>query len=773
MSGIGGNGLQAQIGEQDASNEYTPLTISSKRGTGSPKGSLLVIGNNYYQNSSGQAALLDTDVDGVAMFMSNRGDDNYVQFTYYDNSTQYYMMQIDENSRISLSNNDSGTGNTIFGYLAGAAIAGGGNSNLLMGYEAGNDLTTADGNVVLGYQAFNRATDDCDQNVVVGNYSMGGNITSNDVSDCVALGYNVMSGVLTSTASGTVGIGSGALAALTDGAGNVALGFESQKANTAGSYNTSLGHQSMLTHDGGLRNVAIGAFSMDDTDAGSVSKASDDCIFIGYNSGGGTWANQDCSNIVAIGSNTLAGALAGDTVDGTIAIGKEALTALTTGAYNTAIGHNSMDEHTTGRANTCLGWGTMSQSGGDTTAQDNTFIGASSGGGDWAGAGVDQNTAVGYSTMTGAMTGSNHNSAFGAHALEALTSGDKNLALGTYAANAVTDGHNNVVIGNDALKTSTSVGYAIAIGESAVANGNVTDAADGTIGIGKGALYALTTGAGNTAVGYECLDATDDGGLNTAVGYQSLSANCGNANTAIGYKAGANVTGTTNTIIGHQAGFDTVALTSGTNNVIIGDNARTSAADSTNQIVIGRDAQGQGDNSVTLGNSSVTAVLCAADGEAQLYASAIRFPASQVANGNANALDDYEEGDWTPVLADVSGNTATMAGTTAGAYVKIGRQVTLTARLTCSSLGSCSGNMKITGLPFTVGNHNKFYNSVSIGYGESLAIPDDTSISGYGGQNTTTIVLWNWDDAAGGTALQHSEITADGTFFITTTYFID
>ena len=115
--------------------------------------------------------------DGCDMFigsMNASGASNDGSFIVANqNSTDIQFLVLDNNSRISLSNNGNGSGNTIFGYLAGANLAGGGNSNLLIGHEAGNDLTTADGNVVLGYQAFNQATDDCDQNVVVGNYSMG------------------------------------------------------------------------------------------------------------------------------------------------------------------------------------------------------------------------------------------------------------------------------------------------------------------------------------------------------------------------------------------------------------------------------------------------------------------------------------------------------------------------------------------------------------------------------------------------------------------------
>ena len=352
-----------------------------------------------------------------------------------------------------------------------------------------------------------------------------------------------------------------------------------------------------------------------------------------------------------------------------------------------------------------------------------------------------------------------------------LTTPQSCTYIGGYAGRYLDDGTLNTAVGHGAMEGTTggsSCQENVAVGHHTL---TAITTGDYNVAVGAESLKAITTESNNTAVGYKAAEDMT-GELNAAVGTEALKVCSGNANTAIGYKAGASVTGATNTIIGHQAGFDTVALTSGTNNVIIGDNARTSAADSTNQVVIGRDTQGVGDNSVTLGNASILNVYAGSDGGAHVHCSGVSFPATQDASGGANVLDDYEEGNWTPVLADVSGNTATMDANTAGAYVKIGRQVTLTARLTCSSLGSCSGNMKITGLPFTVGNHNKFYNSVSIGYGESLAIPDDTSISGYGGQNTTTIVLWNWDDAAGGTALQHSEITADGTFFITTTYFI-
>jgi len=74
-------------------------------------------------------------------------------------------------------------------------------------------------------------------------------------------------------------------------------------------------------------------------------------------------------------------------------------------------------------------------------------------------------------------------------------------------------------------------------------------------------------------------------------------------------------------------------------------------------------------------------------------------------NGNtadANALDDYEEGNWTPVL---DGQTTSPTSPTSGSgkYTKIGNQVVLFGTITDISVSGGSGNAQITGLPFTCG----------------------------------------------------------------------
>jgi len=77
----------------------------------------------------------------------------------------------------------------------------------------------------------------------------------------------------------------------------------------------------------------------------------------------------------------------------------------------------------------------------------------------------------------------------------------------------------------------------------------------------------------------------------------------------------------------------------------------------------------------------------------------ITFPATQSASSNANTLDDYEEGTWTPIVTPGGGSITSY--TAAGTYTKIGSSVLLTMRILLSNVGSASSYMAITGLPFT------------------------------------------------------------------------
>jgi hypothetical protein len=75
----------------------------------------------------------------------------------------------------------------------------------------------------------------------------------------------------------------------------------------------------------------------------------------------------------------------------------------------------------------------------------------------------------------------------------------------------------------------------------------------------------------------------------------------------------------------------------------------------------------------------------------------ITFPATQSASSDANTLDDYEEGTWTPV----DGSGASLSFTSvSGTYIKIGRTVTCLFDLTYPSTAN-SSQAVIGGLPFS------------------------------------------------------------------------
>jgi len=87
----------------------------------------------------------------------------------------------------------------------------------------------------------------------------------------------------------------------------------------------------------------------------------------------------------------------------------------------------------------------------------------------------------------------------------------------------------------------------------------------------------------------------------------------------------------------------------------------------------------------------------------------IKFPASQIASSDANVLDDYEEGTWTPTLAySVPGTSSFGYNVRAAGYTKVGDTVFWWVRITLSSFsrGTASGNISVAGLPFTSANNN-------------------------------------------------------------------
>jgi hypothetical protein len=111
--------------------------------------------------------------------------------------------------------------------------------------------------------------------------------------------------------------------------------------------------------------------------------------------------------------------------------------------------------------------------------------------------------------------------------------------------------------------------------------------------------------------------------------------------------------------------------------------------------------------------------------------SGITFPATASISSNANTLDDYERGNWTPSL----GGTATYTFRNAD-YVKIGRLVFVQCAIAVSSIGTGSTTV-LTGLPFAIGGGNANI-GLSVGFFDNVA----SSVYNISGAITTTQITF-------------------------------
>ena len=459
-------------------------------------------------SASGGITILTPDASYGALFFGSPIDNLGAQVSYQQSSATMIIgtrlssgkvnirtgdgsstLILDTNSRISLSNNDGGnTGNTIF-----------------------------------GKSAWNCSTD--------------------NVSD-----YNTIFGEELMVA--------GAVAGATYNSG---LGYRSLYNITAGDGNTALGSKALYTEDAGQYTVAVGLDAGYKQNVGAGDSAN---TIVGTTAG---YFNVTGTN------NTYIGRLAGYGADGqsnsnNVGVGSNALLAITDGSHNVAIGAFAGDAMT-----------------------DNTL-----------------NVIIGKSAFSVADAGENYNVVIGGDAGTAINHADSDY---------------NVLIGQDAgTGGAAAMISCVAIGGNAM-NSTATNAQTGTIAIGHDALTALTTGVGNTAVGYQALQASTDGTNNTAIGYQALYQlpAGGLYNTAVGYSAlseANNADADRNTAVGRAAGD---VITSGYENTIIGSEADPSAATGINQTVIGQSTTGVADNSVTLGNASVTDVYMSQDSQAYVH----------------------------------------------------------------------------------------------------------------------------------------------------------
>ena len=187
----------------------------------------------------------------------------------------------------------------------------------------------------------------------------------------------------------------------------------------------------------------------------------------------------------------------------------------------------------------------------------------------------------------------------------------------------------------------------------------------------------------------------------------------------------------------------------------------SSPGGSTTQVQFNNAGAFGGISGVTTDGTRMTASTTIGVGGATPSASGsgISFPATQSASTDANTLDDYEEGTWTPSL----GGTATFYSAN-GTYTKIGRQVTVRGVLSVASTGTGS-TVQISGLPFACGgnfNGGTSYWANAASTLNFLALQTDAD---------TTMQFYS-STAAAGTLGSNAIFTSGTVVTFTVTYFV-
>jgi hypothetical protein len=121
----------------------------------------------------------------------------------------------------------------------------------------------------------------------------------------------------------------------------------------------------------------------------------------------------------------------------------------------------------------------------------------------------------------------------------------------------------------------------------------------------------------------------------------------------------------------------------------------------------------------------------------------INFPDAAVASADANTLDDYEEGTWTPVLGGSGGTSGQTYTLQEGTYTKVGNLVTFTGRFSLSAKGTITSTVQIQGLPLTA---NATYDSIMQVYHGNMATGFAQILGRIDGGGTTA--SWGGFDSA-------------------------
>lgn len=147
----------------------------------------------------------------------------------------------------------------------------------------------------------------------------------------------------------------------------------------------------------------------------------------------------------------------------------------------------------------------------------------------------------------------------------------------------------------------------------------------------------------------------------------------------------------------------------------------------------------------------------------------IAFPAAQSASTDANTLDDYEEGTWTPTIKGTTTVGTATYSVQVGTYTKVGRVVYFQGRITWSG-HTGTGNMQITGIPFTSLSTTNSNSACNFGYLNNTTLSASNVMTGFVFPSTNDIGLYQYPVGGGAAGAPSMNTAADiifsGTYLV-------
>tara|TARA_R100000306_G_C4371133_1_gene140019 strand:- start:930 stop:1730 length:801 start_codon:yes stop_codon:yes gene_type:complete len=162
-------------------------------------------------------------------------------------------------------------------------------------------------------------------------------------------------------------------------------------------------------------------------------------------------------------------------------------------------------------------------------------------------------------------------------------------------------------------------------------------------------------------------------------------------------------------------------------------------------------------------------------GVVTLAAGQIIFPATANVSTNANCLDDYEEGSWTPTIQDNSRSNSESQTYTAqnGRYTKIGNRVFIGCHVQINSIGSLTTSevAVVAGIPYTSADVADMRNAFASGRATSLNLGAAGQNVVFHQNNNDAVISCNvWDATTGTSGLTIGELSDGGLLIFTGSY---